>query len=109
MPTQNWVLQRYNDGFLTIPLSPPVAIGAWSILFEMTKREDGTPIITKSVASGFNGQSGITVTNSGNGTFFISLFHGEMSGLDQGAYAYRVTRTDSGSHSTLAQGYRLAL
>lgn len=109
MSTQNFTIYRYADGLLTVPVSPPVPVGGWSVEFIMTKRQDGTPIVTKSVASGFNGQSGINITDSGNGTMIISLFASEVSGIDQGSYAYRVTRTDSGFHSVLCNGYRLAL
>ena len=97
---------RYDDGVLTIGLAPPTAIGGWDISFEVEKRFGGTSgLIVKSIASGYNGQSGITITNSGAGIFTVSITSPNVSGLDYGAYAYQACRLDSGFITTLAEGY----
>ena len=104
----DFALARYEDGVLTIPMVPPVAIGGWSIRYTEQKRFGGsTNLITKSVASGFNGASGITITNSGQGIFNIAINSVDSSGLEYGNDAFVVERMDSGHRTSLTEGYRL--
>lgn len=101
-------LVKYEDGILTINMNPPVPIGAWDIRFRLSKRFGSDELISeKTVASGFNNQSGINITDSGQGRFRITVKGSEMSGYDAGNYAFDVTRFTSGSRTTLAQGYLL--
>jgi hypothetical protein len=103
-------LIKYEDGILTVSMSPPVAIGGWEIQFKTTKRFGGTTnLFTKSVASGFNGQSGITITNSGAGIFNIQVNSVDSSGLDFGNYAAVSERLNSGSRTTLTEGFLLLM
>jgi|ERR1700738_2969774 len=104
----DYTLGKNEDGTLSISMVPQTNIGGWNILFTQTKRIGGTPIITKSVASGFNGMSGITITNSGNGTFNVALLGSEMSGQDPGNYAFKIERLDSGAATIISTGFRLA-
>ncbi len=99
-------LSRPESATLTVSMTPAVPIGGWSIQFQALKRFGGiSGLITKSVSSGFNGLSGITVTNSGQGVFNISLYSSDTSGLSYGNYAYSNMRLDSGFITVLTEGY----
>jgi hypothetical protein len=100
-------LVRYSDGQLTIALSPPTPIGGWTVLYEETRRFCGTSGIQKWLASGFNGVSGITVVNSGEGVIRVQINSTDSSGRNPGSYAYTITRMDSGHRTTLAEGYHV--
>lgn len=117
MPVQiDFALARFDDGTLVVALEPPQPVGGWNIQYTQWKRmpqtTSGGPVsglVTKSCTSGYQaGQSGITVTNSGQGVFSVALFGTDISGTaDSGPYFYRVERLDSGYRSTLSEGYRL--
>lgn len=96
-----------SDGLLNIELQPPTAIGGWSIQFQVSDRFDSmSGSIIKSCASGYGGgQSGITVTNSGQGQFQTRIYAGETSGWNPGLYAMAATRTDSGFVTPLSKGW----
>ena len=102
-------LARYADGTLVMPLTPPTAIGGWTVRFQIYKRMGGsTPLVTKWAASGFgNGVSGITITNSGQGVLSVPInSSGDMSGQDPGNYFYQFDRLDSGASTPrMADGY----
>ena len=111
----DFAIARFDDGVLVLALEPPEPVGGWQVQFTQWRRfpynTSGAPVsglITKSCASGYGGgQSGITVTNSGAGIFSITLFATDISGeIDQGNYAYRVERLDSGYRSVLSEGFR---
>lgn len=101
----------YSDGLVTIALEPPTAIGGWTIEFKVTKFFGGSSgLITKSCSSGYGGgQSGITVTNSGQGILQVRINAADMSGQDAGAYPFQCKRTDSGFATPTSQGYYLRL
>lgn len=102
----DFTLLRQEDAVLNVSMSPPVAVGGWDIRFQMAKRfgaESG--LVTKSVASGFNGQSGITVVNSGQGVFSVRMNSPNTSGREFGNYAFAITRFTSGSQTVLTEGY----
>ena len=109
MPTIiDFTLGRSEKGTLVATTNPPTPIGGWSLAFQMTKRQGGTTaIISKSMASGYYGVSGMSVVDSGAGTYNVQFFPAEVSGKDPGAYAYNVSRTDSGYQTTLVFGSRL--
>ena len=68
----------------------------------------GTPAnfqVIRNVASGFNNQSGINITDSGQGKFTVSFFGTDTSGLDPGNFAASCVRVDSGFRTTLTEGY----
>jgi hypothetical protein len=97
-----------DDGILAIPLQAPIPIGGMPIQFEVEKYFGGTSgLIVKNVASGFNGASGITITNSGQGVMNIQIFGTDMSGLQYGAYPHTLINMTSGTRTTLAEGYLL--
>ncbi len=102
-------LAEYADGILTIPLAPPTAIGGWSLEFTQTRRFGGTPIFTLYCASGYNGVSGLTVINSGQGIIQANISPFPVSGFTAGVYTFTLKRTDSGSRTVLATGQRLML
>ena len=104
----DWNLGEREDGLFTVGLAPPIAIGGWNIQFTLLTRFGGiSGLVTKSCASGFSGVSGITVTNSGNGTFQVSINSADTSGFNPNAYAYTVERLDTGFRTELLQGYLL--
>lgn len=99
---------KYEDGVLTVNLTPPVAVGGWAMAWTLQKRfgHTGNPIAVNYLSSGFNGVSGITVTNSGQGTIQIQLPpQSVMSGRDFGNYANELRRVDSGFNTSLTQGF----
>jgi len=111
MPTPaDWQLARYEDGFLTIGLQPPVPIGGWEIQLTVKKRFGGTtPLIVKSLTSGYMNVSGLTILNSGNGTIRAQINSPDTSGLAYGNYAYTVDRLTSGSSTCLSEGYFMVM
>lgn len=99
-------LARYEDGVLTIVLTPPEPIGGKTIEFVVAHRFGGDPFVTKSVASGYNAVSGIEVTDSGAGVMSIPLFGTvDLSGQPAKNYAWECLRVDSGYRTIYAQGY----
>ncbi len=104
----NFSFTRQEDGILSICIQPPAPIGGLDIRWKMTKRfgsEDN--IILKSVSSGYNGASGITVTNSGNGTFNVVIWSNDTSGLEALNYATEGDVTSSGRYKQLTRGYMI--
>ena len=106
---QDFSLCQREDGLLIVPMKPPVAIGGWDIDFRLQKRfgEFTSGLIVKCVASGFNGASGITITNSGQGQFNVSINSADTSGFDFQNYAFAISRRNSGAVSVLTEGYML--
>ncbi len=99
-------LIRLEDGILQIGMAPPVAIGGWSVEFTVVKRLGGTdPYITKSMASGYYGVSGMLLTNSGQGVMRVNIDSVDTSGMDAGLYVYNVARLSSGSRTVLSRGH----
>ena len=97
---------QFQDGSLTVTLTPPTAIGGQDIRFVITKRfgPDCSGLVTKSMASGYgNGASGITVLDSGAGKIRIDLWSRDTSGLDPGNYVCNLERLDSGSRTSLTK------
>lgn len=119
----DYEMARYSDGVVSIGMSPPQPIGGWTIRYrEFVNFGGGQPLVLESgqssgrldvnkvekwVSSGLNGQSGITITDSGVGIMTIRVYESEVSGRPYGAYAYQLERLDSGSLCVLAEGYRL--
>lgn len=99
-----WV--RYDDGVLTLGLIPPTPVGGQTVQFQVMKRFGGVSgIFTRSVASGFNGASGITITDSGQGIMQIQIRSADTSGLEYGNIAFMADRLDSGYQTRYAEGY----
>ncbi len=96
-----------NDGTLGITLAPPIPVGGQAFVFSVGKRLGGAmDLIEKSIASGY-ASSGITITNSGQGQFNVSLAAQDTSGWNPGNYAYSFQRTQSGQFSTAVEGYMI--
>ena len=105
----DYSLSLTERGVLTIEMIPPTSVGGWSLDFYLTKRFGSQEnIIHNSVASGYNGASGITITNSGAGIMNVVNLPASMSGKLPGNYAWTLRRTDSGHQTEIATGYRLA-
>src|SRR4051812_17819690 len=94
-----------ENGVLTIVLSPPTAIGGWSIDWDLAKRFGGSSLSHKCIASGYNGQSGLTITDSGQGIFNVTITSPDTSGLDPGNYVHGSRRTNSGRETDINQGF----
>ncbi len=104
----DYQLNLPEKGVLTIEMTPPIGISGWTIEYRLTKRFGSDDyIIQNSCASGFNGVSGITVTNGAAGIMNIVNFPQYMSGKLPGPYAWTLLRTNSGHQTELARGYRL--
>jgi hypothetical protein len=109
MPTiSNFTWTRFDDGSLVINLDPPTAIGGQNLAFTLGRYFGGAmDTIVKTAASGFNGVSGLTVVNSGQGQMSVALTALDTSGLDFGNWAYRVARTTSGQVVAFTEGFCL--
>lgn len=110
MPTPaNFTISRRQDMVLTVPLAPPVIIGGWDVRFQVNHNFPLAPVlsglIVKSMASGFYNVSGMNIVNSGEGIFRININSPDTSGLEMGNYAYTISRTNSGSVTSLTEGY----
>lgn len=97
---------RYSDAIILLEMSPPEPVGGHSIEFAVYKRigPDSSGLIVKSVASGFNGASGITITDSGIGVMETNINSQDTSGLQAGNYEFTFNRLDSGLSTALAMG-----
>lgn len=101
-------LVKFEDGVLTVGLQPAVPIGGWDMRVTFTKRHGQVSgYFTKCVASGYSAASGVSIVNSGNGVFSVTLDSVDTSGLEYGNYAYTVERMDSGHRTVLTEGYLL--
>ena len=108
MPIQaDFPLVTFADGLLTVQMKPQQNISNWSVRVQVFNRfGSNSGLITKSMASGFGGgQSGITVTNSGQGIFTTQIWQVDKSGFASKNYYYSVLRLDSGFNNTLAEGF----
>lgn len=103
----DYAIVKLEDGILNVSMAPPVAISGWTLQFQLSKRAGSTSGLIKSCASGFNGVSGITVTDGSQGVFRMTLNSVDTSGVDFGNLFYNVTRLDSGSRTVLTEGYNL--
>lgn len=104
----DYSLARSETGTLTVSMIPPTPIGGWTLEYRLTKRFGSSDyIILGSVTSGYNGVSGITVVNSGNGIVNITNQPAFVSGKTPGNYAWQLVRTDSGMATEIAKGFRL--
>lgn len=109
----NFDTPKFADGVITITLVPPQNVGGLSFVCAFGKRfgvSSSGILFSRQVTSGYGGgQSGITVTNSGQGVFQVTApTPEEMSGRDPGNYAYEFYATDSGGRGPLSQGYWVA-
>lgn len=104
---QDFGLVLREDGVIQTVMEPSTNIAGWNLQTLVTKRPGHlSGLIVKSAASGYGGgQSGITITNSGQGIFTTAINSVDSSGFDPGAYAYRTERLDSGFRSVLTEGY----
>ncbi len=103
-------LSRLEDATLTVSMAPPTPIGGWMLRFWMQNRFGGISGFAQAyVSSGYNGQSGINVINSGQGVFSVTIPSMATSGLDYKNYAYAIERLDSGFRTVISEGYVLLL
>lgn len=106
----DFALARGEDGTLVISMQPATDVSGWPIRFQVAKRfGSDAPFVTKSVASGFNGASGILVTNGPQGVFNVDIKSIDTSGLQFGNWAYTAQRDSSGSRTVLSEGFMLLL
>lgn len=102
----NITISRYEDAVLTIGLEPPTPVGGHTIQFQTLRAFGGVSgLINKYVASGLNNQSGINITNSGQGIFNVRINELDTSGWNYGNYAYQVKRLDSGFATVYTEGF----
>jgi hypothetical protein len=107
MPSQtDMSLTRFEDGVFIVSMAPSVNISNWTVRFQAQKRFGGiSGFMLKSIASGYNNQSGINITNSGQGQFNVQLNSVDTSGLDYGVYTYCCERLDPGARTVLSEGF----
>lgn len=100
-------VNKWEDATITIAISPATNIGTWDFDFTVMNRFGGTSgLINKVSSSGYGGgQSGITITNSGQGTLNVRINSPDTSGLCTGLYAFSLERTNSGSRTVVTYGY----
>lgn len=103
----DFTLVQLEDGIMTVTMRPPVAVGGWTCQFAFMRRFGGTPFAIKYLASGYNGASGITITDSGVGRFAVRINSVDSSGLDPVNVACKFDRIDSGFRTTLYEGYEV--
>jgi hypothetical protein len=97
--TANLSFYKGEDVVLTVTMAPPTSISGWTLQFTLRKQHgDATALITKTSGAG------ITVTDSTNGIFKVTLASADTSALDLRAYVYDIQRTDSGSRTVLTIG-----
>lgn len=104
----NYSWTRYEDGVLTVTMTPPVEIGGLEIRWGLSKRfgsEDFT--VTKYMASGYSNTSGITMLDSGLGRFNVAINSVDTSGLDFGNYSTRAEILTSGRRKVVTEGYMI--
>lgn len=103
---QSFTISRYADGKVTLVLQPQAPVGGLDIVFECAKRDGGPVIFSKYVSSGYNGASGLTITNSGAGIIDIRISApNDLSGQDQGNFHYKTLVTTSGRDNRLSEGF----
>ena len=104
----NYPLVRGQDGTLTISLTPATSISGWTIQATFLQRFGGSSgLIQKSMASGHDGVSGISLLDGAAGSFRVTINAGDTSGLEYGNYSYNVSRLDSGFATVLSEGFLL--
>lgn len=102
----NFSMAAGSDQAVTFYLTPAQPVGGWSVQYALAPRNGGSPMWTATLVSGqTNGASGLTVLNSGQGWFQLTLTGGSggISGLVPGTYAGVLSRTDSGLARILAE------
>lgn len=107
MPIQSdFPIVRFEDGQLTVGMTPPVDGSGWDLLFRVSPRFGSTSgwVIATS-ASGYSAVSGITTMNSGQGIFRVAINSPQTSGWAPRPYAFEMARTTSGQYTVLAQGF----
>lgn len=103
-------ISQYEDQALNVAVAPPVSISGWNVQFGVTKRfGGGSGLITKSMASGYNGTSGVSIVDGAAGIYNVTLNSADTSGLPYGNYAYQMQRLDSGFRAVLSEGYMLVV
>lgn len=105
MPTYSTIgVVKQTDVQLGVSIVPPTNIAGWSLSYQIFYRFGGSGILIASSASGYtNGQSGITVSNPGNGQFSVTIPGAFSSGLTSDVYWGQACRTDSGLFTVLAE------
>ena len=95
----NFSFYKGEDVAISDTMSPATAIAGWSLQFTVRKKfGDATALVTKTTGAG------ITITDSVNGVFKITLAGADTAGLDLTAYVYDIQRIDSGSRTVLTIG-----
>ena len=100
-------LGRYEDGTVNLSLNPATNISGWTIAFTISKRfGSDSPLYSAGVASGFNGVSGMRVTNGPLGQLTTPIpAHFASGNIEFGNYAMLYKRVDSGAMTDLALGF----
>ncbi len=99
---------QQEDMRVSLNMNPPVPIGQWTIQFQVQRRFGGiSGIMFASVASGFNGMSGITIIDSGQGQMVVTIPSVVTSGMNPGPKAFAGNRIDSGFHTCIVEGFLL--
>jgi hypothetical protein len=113
MPVEvDFGLVKYEDGLLTISMSPPTGVADWPVRFSLMKRFGSVaPLLQKYNISGMTTAqsgafaSGVAVQNPSQGVFQVELGSADTSGLQPQNYAFVFERLSSGARTDLARGY----
>lgn len=104
---QDFQASYWSENNVTLALNPPAPVSGLAITFSCTRRAGGDDVVLlKSCASGFNGVSGITVTNGQQGVMDIRINPAaDISGTAVGNYVWQARIVTSGLAVTLGDGY----
>lgn len=104
-PQQSFAWYISSDGLLTINISPPAPVGGRSLQWSVLNQQYGiSGLIQKYLSSGYNGASGISILNSGQGVLNIHINGSDTSGWQAGCYFHQLVATDSGLSVTMLTG-----
>jgi hypothetical protein len=93
--TQNIRFFRGEDVTLNFAMQPPQDVTGWHLTLTVADSLGGTVRVTKTA----------TIDDTGRGTFHFAIANADTASLAVGRYVWDVRRTDSGSKSTVADGY----
>ena len=86
---------RGEDILLKFSMTPVEDITGWTLSFKVADTIGGTVQFTKTP----------TITDGPRGEFQVAIASADTSALTVGRYVWDVRRTDSGSKTTLADGW----
>jgi hypothetical protein len=113
MPVEvDFGLVKYEDGLLTLTLTPPTDVSQWPVRFTLSRRFGSeNPLVRKYNISGMVSTqsgayvSGVAAINPSQGVFGVEILGSDLSGQQPSNYAFAFERLSSGYRTVLARGY----